>query len=393
MSGVNGGIEIRAKTVVTPDRILRGGRVRLAGERIKAVDGLSPGAGGSEVDPGILIPGIIDIHINGAFGIDCSNCNSREMARLSRSLSQHGCTAFYPTLISDQVARLSQQLSRLGNLLDDTPPGAQPLGIHLEGPFLNPAQAGAHPSASLIHPSLDLAAEFVEASKGKIRLFTLAPELPGAVEFISDCPQEWALAAGHSQATYEEMNRAIGAGIRSATHVFNAMAPFSHRDPGLLVALLNHPDVFTEIIADGLHVHPAAVELLVRCKGSRRVILVTDANSAAGMPDGEYSLGALTITQRAGVCRNEKGILAGSSLLPDQGLRKLWNWLGGAGLNLPLQEVVRMTSTAPAELMKLETKGKIESGYDADLVLLDENLGVCKTWVKGRLVFEADELE
>ena len=389
MSGVNAWTQIQAKSIVTPDKILPQGRVLLEGGSIAAVESLPPDVDSCAIYPGFLIPGIIDVHINGAFGTDFSNCTPQAMEDLSKGLAGCGCTSFFPTLISDHVSLLSRQLRELADVLDEMPSGAQPLGIHLEGPFLNPARAGAHPSACLIAPSLDVAEEFSRASKDKIRLLTLAPELPGAIDFISGCPPHWVLSAGHSQATYQEMNRAIEAGIRSATHIFNAMRPLDHHDPGLLAALLNHAEVFSEIIADGLHVHPAVVELLVRCKGSRRVILVTDAVSAAGMPDGKYSLGALAITQSAGISRNEQGILAGSSLLPDQGLRQLWRWLGNAGLNLPLQEVVWMASTGPAELLELNTKGRIEPGYDADLVLLDDNLEVRKTWVKGKLVFDA----
>lgn len=385
MGSVNATREIRAKTVVTPQGALADAVVELEGGRIRKVRaGASPPA---PETAGILIPGIIDLQTNGGFGIDFGSPEAGSLEFLSRQLAAHGCTAFLPTLISQTPKALERSLGSLAREMAAGVSGAQPLGVHLEGPFLNPEKAGTHPAESLRTPSLRLFDTFQKAARGSIRLLTLAPELPEADRLIRYCREQCTLAVGHSLAGFEEMSRAIDLGVRSATHVFNAMRPLRHRDPGLLGAILTRAEVFACLIPDGHHIHPSLVEILVRCKGTRRSIMVTDSTSAAGMPDGLFRLGTLEVVSRGGVCRNREGILAGSALLPDQGLRNLLEWLGPAGMDLGLEEIVSISSSAPAELLGLEEKGRIATGQDADLVLLDDHRQVVKTWVKGELIY------
>jgi N-acetylglucosamine-6-phosphate deacetylase len=253
------------------------------------------------------------------------------------------------------------------------------LGIHFEGPFISAARRGVHPKEWIQLPSAELLDRFLQAASGTARMLTIAPELLGAAPCIDAAHKAGLVVAmGHTDATYEQARAAIARGVRHAVHVYNAMRPFSHRDSGVIGAVLTTPEVTAELIADGVHVEEAAMRLLLQAKGSGCVILVSDGISATGMPDGKYMLGTFEVTVADGVCRNSEGKLAGSTLTLDRALRNI------VGLGIPLADGVRMLSANPARLLGLEfKKGALRIGADADVVLLNESLQVTNVWARG----------
>jgi N-acetylglucosamine-6-phosphate deacetylase len=228
-------------------------------------------------------------------------------------------------------------------------------------------------------PSAELLGRFLSAARGKGRILTLAPELPGAAPCIDAALKAGLVVAlGHTDATYEQARAAIARGARHAVHVYNAMRPFSHRDAGVIGAVLTSPEVTAELIADGVHVDEAAMRILLQAKGVDRMILVSDGTAATGMPDGKYTLGTFEVTVAGGVCRNAEGKLAGSTLTLDRALLNI------VALGVPLADAVRMLTLNPARLLGLEgKKGVLRPGADADIVLLDESLRVRNVWARG----------
>jgi N-acetylglucosamine-6-phosphate deacetylase len=243
--------------------------------------------------------------------------------------------------------------------------GARVLGVHLEGPFVNPARRGALPPEGLRPPNVAEFLALADAAEGRLKITTLAPEPPGAADVVSAARgQDVVVSMGHTDATYEQTLEAIEWGVRHVTHCFNGMRPFHHRDPGCLGAILSSPAITVELIADGVHVHPGAMALLLAAKGAQGTLLVTDGIAAAGLGDGDYSLAGEAIQVRAGVASLPDGSLAGSATTMDQALRNVVR-LGLA----PLAEAVRMASTNPAELLGLDGRlGRIAPGFTADLV-------------------------
>ena len=258
-------------------------------------------------------------------------------------------------------------------------PRAEVMGIHFEGPFISAARRGVHPKEWIQLPSAELLDRFLQAASGIARMLTIAPELLGAAPCIDAAHKAGLVVAmGHTDATYEQARAAIARGVRHAVHVYNAMRPFSHRDSGVIGAVLTTPEVTAELIADGVHVEEAAMRLLLQAKGSACVILVSDGISATGMPDGKYMLGTFEVTLADGVCRNSEGKLAGSTLTLDRALRNI------VGLGIPLADGVRMLTANPAQLLGLEfKKGALRIGADADVVLLNESLQITNVWARG----------
>jgi N-acetylglucosamine-6-phosphate deacetylase len=302
---------------------------------------------------------------------------------ISRHLARHGTTAYLATTVSASPIATIKAVENLGRLVKRDTEGAQLVGLHLEGPFLSEAKRGAHLPELLRRPSIRIFDELVKMSQETIRLVTLAPELEGALEFIRNArTKNVVVSLGHSNATFEEAIKGMDAGATMAAHTFNAMRDFNHREPGILGAVLSDPRVQTEVIADGVHVHPAAVRILLKCKGVQGVLLVTDAISAGGMPDGSYRIGDIPVTVSAGVCRNAAGQLAGSTLTQDQALRNVVQWTG-----LPLEEAILMCAGNAARVIGLdEQKGTIEPGKDADMIFLDTRLEVQAVLSRGRWV-------
>lgn len=331
-----------------------------------------------EVD-GFICPGFVELQINGSFGAPVGP-DGEALNRLAGELPKTGTTSFLPTLVSSPVGRYQaflDALSGAGNV-----PRARMLGAHLEGPFLSPVRKGAHDPANLLPIDLGLIQEL--AGSGLVRMMTLAPELPRATEAIRLLLENGVVpSAGHTDATYEELTYAVDAGLRTGTHLYNAMSPLEHRAPGAVGALLSDGRTRAGIIADGVHVHEAAFEIAYRQKGPDALALVTDAMEAAGMPDGEYELGERTVTLEAGAVRLPDGTLAGSALTMDAALRN-----AARLLDIPLHEALRMTTSTPAAILGLPAKGSITPGADADLVVLSAEGWVQETVVAGRTIYE-----
>lgn len=328
--------------------------------------------------PGELIaPGFIDLQVNGYAGHDAA-AGADSIAAISDALPSTGVTAFLPTLISAPVSVGSAFAASVGAAAEAQ--GARVLGAHIEGPFINPSFRGAHRRADLCEPTSEKV-DVLEAARP--RLVTMAPELPGALDAIERFHRAGiVVAAGHTGADYEQGRKAIAAGVRFATHVYNAMPPVHHRRPGIALALLLDPQVTVGLIADGEHVHPAVCEQLTRVKGTSRIALTTDQTSAAGRPAGTYALSGRAISSDGKVVRLEDGTLAGSAAtMPD--LVRLMSRLPG----LDLAKAINLASTVPARVLGERRLGRIAEGACADVVVLDANLDVRLTMIRGVVRF------
>lgn len=375
-------------TLLTPEQTLPDHTLVIEEGKILALEHgrRMPGPGEQGIDAyGFWVaPGLIDLHVHGAAGHDAMDATPQALQEMARFFAQHGVTSYLATTVSAPAESI---LRAIKNARTTAPPqdGAQHLGIHIEGPYLNAGFRGAQPTAYLRPP----AAQEVEAwlTSGVVRLITLAPELDGALELVERCAQAGVeTAVGHSGASYEQVLAAADRGLRQASHTFNGMPPLHHRTPGVLGAVLSDDRIYAQVIADGVHVHPSVVRLLVRAKGSGRVILITDSTRAAGLGDGEYELADQPIRVRDGVARTPEGGLAGSTITLDAALRNVLRFSG-----IPLWEGLRMATAVPAEAMGWAGRGgALAPGADADVILLDEKLNVRLTLVGGRVVARSD---
>jgi N-acetylglucosamine-6-phosphate deacetylase len=329
------------------------------------------------------VPGFIDVHIHGAGGHDVMEGSGAALRSITRKVSEYGTTSLVATTVTASTDETLRAVEGIANYIaqqhESEEPRAEILGIHFEGPFISKQRRGVHPSEWIQPPSAATLDKFLKAAAGNARIITIAPEVLDAAPCM-DAAREAGLVVsiGHTDATYEQARAAIARGARSATHIYNAMRPFTHRDPGVIGAVLTSPDINAELIADGVHVEEGAMKLLLLAKGAAHVILVSDGLSATGMPDGKYTLGGFEVTVSGGVCRNAEGILAGSTLTLDRALRNI------VALGTSLPDAVRMLTLNPASLLGIEfKKGSLRVGADADILLLDEGLRVTNVWARG----------
>lgn len=332
----------------------------------------------------ILAPGFIDIHIHGGAGRDAMEADESALAQIERQLAKHGVTAYLPTTVTAPQERILKALDGLGKLITSANKNsdrAAALGIHLEGPFISHEKRGVHPPQDLVLPSPQAFDRFWQASAGNIRMMTIAPELPGAAETIQYARTLGVHSSlGHSNATYNEAQSGISAGADHATHTFNAMRALDHRDPGILGAVLEDDGLTADIIADGIHVHPSVLNLFLRAKGADRAILITDAISATGMPDGIYSLGGLEVQVSNGRCEYQ-GKLAGSVLTLDRAIRNVMTFAGWQ-----LQQAVKLATVNPAQRLGIsDQRGLLAPGRRADLVVLTPEGQVVQTIIGGEI--------
>lgn len=379
---------ITAGTVLTPLEAISNAAVLVEGGRIISVgprDGVDASARVLDFPNAILAPGFIDVHIHGAAGHDSMHLSPRGASEMGRFLARHGVTSYCPTTITASEDDTLRALRSLARLIADPPksdgdsPCAVPLGLHLEGPFISQARRGVHPPNHIREASIEALHRYIDASENHVRVVTIAPEIPGAIEFIHDANSRGIVCSiGHTNADYEQARTAIDAGARHATHTFNAMRPLEHRDPGVAGAVLTDRRLYADMIVDGLHVDPPMVDLFLRCKGSDRAVLISDAISATGMPPGNYKLGEFDV-EVSGLRCDCHGRLAGSVLTLDRAVRNVMQF---AGWNL--QDAVRIATLNPAQLLGIEKrKGQLIPGADADLVVLSPRGEVQRTLIGG----------
>ena len=329
-----------------------------------------------------LVPGFIDLHVHGGGGFSLITGEVSAVEGLSGWVTRTGVTGFLATIVGDSLENGIACVTTARRAHTD---GAAVVGVNLEGPFVSPERPGALPRAWLQPPDVDTLSRLIDAAAGALRMMTVAPELPGAEKVIRQVIDAGAVVSiGHTDATYEQARSAFEWGSRHVTHAFNAMRPLHHREPGPLAAALEFPEVTVEVIADGVHLHPATVRLLVEAFGPDRVCLVTDAVAPAGLGAGNFRIGEHEARLEDGSIRLPDGTLAGSALTMDQAVRNIVDW----GI-ADLPAAVRMASTTPARVLgKQNHLGAVATGYAADLVGLTEDLRVVKTWVGGRLVYD-----
>jgi len=346
-----------------------------------------------DLGDGVMAPGYVDLHIHGSAGYDVMDDSVEALPAIERLLARHGVTSYFPTTVSAPMDATLRALDRLAGAIEKCEPEslrtqerkgadsehrALPLGIHLEGPFISHARRGAHPPENLLAPTPTLFEKFWQAARGRIRMMTIAPELEGAPEVIAEAARRGVcVSLGHSDADFAATERGIAAGARHATHAFNAMRSLDHRSPGILGAVLTDHRVSADIIADGVHLDPAIVKLFAQAKGLDQTVLITDAISATGMPDGRYRLGTFEVDVRDGKCMTN-GTLAGSVLTMDRAVRNLARFA-----EWELLHAVAAASRNPARVARIPNKGALKAGTDADFVVLNHEGEVLKTFIGG----------
>jgi len=334
----------------------------------------------------ILSPGFVDIHLHGGAGLDVMRASASELPHLHKFLTKHGVTGCFPTTVAAPLDQTCTALGRLADAIEavrassaiQSEPQARPLGIHLEGPFLSHKRRGVHPPENLLEPKLKIFEQLWQAARGHVRMLTIAPELPGALEVIAEAVRrKVCVSIGHSDAVFGAARAGVEAGARHATHTFNAMRPLDHRDPGILGEVLTDELLTADIIADGIHVAPEVVKLFLNAKGKDGSILITDATAATGMPDGTYQLGPIQVQVKDGRCTLD-GKLAGSVLTMDRAVRNVIQFAGWS-----LRDAVRAATLNPACAVGLKQCGIVAAGTEANLILMSPAGEVLKTMVRG----------
>jgi N-acetylglucosamine-6-phosphate deacetylase len=353
---------------------------------------LPAGVSLSDFGDHVVAPGYVDLHIHGSAGFDVMDDIADALPAIEQLLARHGVTSYFPTTVTAPMDKTLRALERLADAIEererksnstDGKPRALPLGIHLEGPFISHARRGVHPPENLLAPTLATFEQFWQAARGRIRMMTIAPELQGAHEVIAEAARRGVcVSLGHSDADFATAERGITAGARHATHTFNAMRPLDHstldhRSPGILGAVLTDSRVSADIIADGVHLDPAIVKLFANAKGPKQTVLITDAISATGMPEGRYRLGSFEVDVRDGKCMTG-GKLAGSVLTMDRAVRNLARFA-----EWDLAQAVAAASQNPARVARIANKGALTVGADADFVVLNAEGEVLRTFVGG----------
>jgi N-acetylglucosamine-6-phosphate deacetylase len=372
--------------LITPEAEVDDAAVVVAGRRIVQADRRPPPEGieARHLRGLIVAPGFIDLHVHGGGGFSLVDGDAAQIRDFARWAATRGITGFLPTLVPDTRRRLRDAIESTAAAFDGAF-GARLLGINLEGPFLNALRSGALMTNALRPADVNEFREYHLAARGLLRLMTIAPELPGAAPAINAALEAGVVVAlGHSDATYEQATRAFSRGVRHVTHCFNAMRPFHHRDPGCLGAALTASGVTCELIADGAHVHPAAMEMLLRLKAVDKTVLVSDGIPPAGLGDGGFDFQGQRLEVKDGVARRADGTLAGSASPLDAMVRNVAAWLP-----VSAAKAIRMATLNAALVLGLaDRKGRIAPGYDADLVVLSPGLEIEMTFVGGELVYE-----
>lgn len=331
-----------------------------------------------------LSPGFIDVHLHGAGGCDTMDGNIDSLNTISKTVAKYGTTSFLATTMTCAIEDIKKAVEASHKCMREGTEGAHVVGVHLEGPFISPSMIGAQNPNFIAKPSIDTFNYITNGHLEAIKSITLAPEVDGAKELIRYIKeQEIVISIGHSKATYQEAIEGIKCGIGHSTHLYNAMTPLHHREPGIVGAIFD-TDITTETISDGIHINYPSLRVAYKQKGLDKVLLVTDAMMACGMPEGKYSLGGQDVFVKDGAARLKEGNLAGSILTLDKAIRNVYK-----NTNYLLNDIVKMATYNGAVLCKIQDrKGLIKEGYDADLVLFDDEINIKKVFIDGK-VFRA----
>lgn len=382
----NKNIIISNGNIITPFYSFKGSIIVKEG-KIIALDKKNNVPNGFEVidaENKFVVPGFIDIHVHGGGGADIMDGTKTAIKKVAETHCRCGTTSFLPTTMTMNNDKITSSLKNINKVYLEGTGSAEILGIHLEGPYINPEKKGAQKEIDISKPSISEFQKFNEASGNLIKMITIAPETTGAIGFIDQLSgYKIIVSIGHSDATYEQVMKSINAGLSHVTHIFNAMRGLHHREPGVVGAALSSSELSIELIADGIHVHPKVMEILIKLKGAEKIILITDAMRAAGKPDGKYDLGGQEVIVKNGQAKLKNGTIAGSVLTMDKAIRNLVETVG-----ISLIEAIQMATISPAECLGIEgKKGSLKPGKDADIVILNRELEVELTMVKGKVIY------
>ena len=382
---------IKNANIITPYEIKRGSSLVIEDGKIanifngevtdeKAYDEIL------DVEGKYLSPGFIDVHNHGNFGHDAMEGTYEALESMADYHIKNGVTSYLATTMTGDPKLIKKALKNIGEYVNDgsnySKVKSQVLGVYLEGPYFSMEKKGAQPPEYIKDPDLDEIKEFIEISKDTIKVVAVAPELEGAKEAVRYLKNEGIkISAGHTNATFDEAKAGIDLGITQATHLYNGMRAYSHREPGVIGAVLTDERVVCEMICDGIHLHSGAMDLAVKMKGKGGIVLISDAMMATGLKEGEYELGGQSVFVKEGAARLEDGTLAGSTLTLNRAVYNMVHMV-----NVPLEDAVRMASLNPAKAIGVDdVKGSIDIGKDADLIIFDADLNVSKAMVKGKV--------
>lgn len=390
---MDNGILLKGMQIYAEDQIIKDGYIKIKNEKIMEQGPLK----NLKIDDAFevidlaanfkAVPGFIDVHIHGVNGADTMDATPDALYTMATALPKEGTTSFLATTITQNKVAIDNALKNAADYISDhqSPGKAEILGIHLEGPFVNPEMAGAQPKNHIIDSDLELFKSWQQLSNNHIKLVTIAPERPGGLAMIQYLKANEIIASiGHSNATYSEVLEAIEAGASHVTHLFNQMRGLHHREPGVVGAAFLRDELMVELIADGVHVLPEVVKLSYNQKQKDGLILITDAMRAKCLENGTYDLGGQAVTVKDGKAILQDGTLAGSILKLGQALKNIIHFAGCS-----LEDALTMASVNPAkELNIFDRKGSIAAGKDADIVILDGNLEIVMTFCRGKLAFQ-----
>ncbi len=316
-----------------------------------------------------VIPGLVDVHVHGAMGHDFCDGNAKGLSSIAAYFKSHGITSFCPTsmtLPADTLKNIFQSIREVPVSKEY----ARIVGIHMEGPFISPAKKGAQKDSYISQPDIELFGSLSQACDGRIRLITIAPEAAGSMEFIQALHQDTVISLGHTEANYEMADKAFKAGARHVSHLFNAMPPLHHRDPGVIGAAADNPHVMVEVICDGIHIHPSVIRTIFKIFGDDRVVFISDAMRATGMEDGIYELGGQDVYKKGNRATLKDGTLAGSAT-------NLFDCMKTAvSFGIPLESAIKAATLNPARSIDADSIGCLSAGKEADVLLVDKDLNL-----------------
>ncbi|MBT1280215.1 N-acetylglucosamine-6-phosphate deacetylase [Thermoanaerobacter sp. CM-CNRG TB177] len=375
----HGEIYTQNEIIYNGDLLISNGKISSIGKNLSTNDAEVIDLKGKKI-----VPGFIDIHIHGGVGHDTMDATYEALNAISIHLAKHGVTSFCPTTMTMDIPYILNALKNINETMKKKTAGAQILGAYVEGPFISKEHKGAQDEKYIIPPDKNLFDEFLEIAGGNIKVIALAPEKDPDGSFVEHVTKKGVkVSLGHTNATYEEMKNGVEHGATIAVHTYNGMKGLHHREPGALGEVFLDDRIYSEVIVDFIHTHPASVKLLIKIKGTDKVILISDAMPACGLGDGEYIFGGQKVLVKEGVAKLENGSLAGSTLTLDKALANI------TFLGVPLFEACKMASLNPAKAIGVDDrKGSIEVEKDADIVVLNNDLTVYMTIIEGKVFME-----